>query len=152
MTVQCGVDNESCAGEHWCEEFDGLPEPGGYRAPCPIDGNGRLLRWEPRGQGIWWDSYCPDHPKEVLRPVLRQRLGECMPGRGPRRVPIDHDDLAALALAGLPPMTLRLRLLVLTGMRTQEALDKLGVRRDNRARVIAGRSGAASKRTKNRRS
>ena len=61
--------------------------------------------------------------------------------------------LIALVLEeDMPPMTLRLRLLQLTGMSTPEALDKLGVRRENRSRVISGQTGGASKRMQNRRS
>jgi hypothetical protein len=71
---------------------------------------------------------------------------------GSRRAPIDHDELIALALADMPPMTRRLEMLRLAGIGTAEALDKLGVRPDNRARVIGARTGGASKRTRNRRS
>ena len=69
-----------------------------------------------------------------------------------RREPVRHDDLITLALSDLPPMTLRLELLRLAGLGTAEALDKLGVRPDNRARVIGARTGGASKRTRSRRS
>ena len=74
-----------------------------------------------------------------------------MPG-GSRREPIRHDELIELALADMPPMTLRLHMLRLAGLGTSEALDRMGVRPDNRARVIGGRTGGASKRTRNRRS
>ena len=74
-----------------------------------------------------------------------------MPG-GSRREVIQHDELAELALADVPPMTMKLMMLRMAGLGTAEALDKLGVRSDNRARVIGGRTGGASKRTRNRRS
>jgi hypothetical protein len=48
----------------------------------------------------------------------------------------------------MPPVSLRLAVLEMTGMSTTAALEKLGVRRENRARVINGR---ASKRMQNRR-
>lgn len=66
-----------------------------------------------------------------------------MPG-GRRREPVDHDELAALVLADLPPMTKFLRILQMAGLGTAEALDKLGVRRENRSRVIAGKTGHSS--------
>lgn len=72
-----------------------------------------------------------------------------MPGK--YREPIRHDDLVALALCSLPPMSLRLAMLEMAGYSTPDALDLLGVRRENRSRVIAGRSGA-SKLMQNRRS
>jgi hypothetical protein len=74
-----------------------------------------------------------------------------MPG-GSRREPVRHDDLITLALSDMPPMTLRLELLRLAGLGTAEALDKLGVRRENRSRVIAGKTGHASPGMQNRRS
>ena len=74
-----------------------------------------------------------------------------MPG-GSRREPIRHDDLIALALSGVPAMTMRLEMLRMAGMGTAEALGKLGVRRENRSRVIAGKTGTASSRMRKRRS
>jgi hypothetical protein len=74
-----------------------------------------------------------------------------MPG-GRRREAIDHDELIALVLSDLPPMTKHLRILQLAGLGTDEALDKLGVRRENRSRVIAGKTGHASPGMQRRRS
>ena len=62
------------------------------------------------------------------------------PSRQRKQPQIEQGDLSALALADVPPMSLRLYLLELDGMSTTEALDKLGVRRENRARVIKGRA------------
>jgi predicted GIY-YIG superfamily endonuclease len=53
---------------------------------------------------------------------------------------ITPEDMVALMLSGLPPLSLKLAGLELAGMGTDEALDKLGVSRQNRYRVIAGRS------------
>ena len=75
-----------------------------------------------------------------------------MPGGRAVRLPIEHDDLIGLALSDMPPMTMRLAMLRLAGLGTPEALDRLGVRRENRSRVIAGLTGGASKRMQNRRS
>jgi hypothetical protein len=54
--------------------------------------------------------------------------------------PIDPEALAALALSGMQPMSLKLAMLEMAGVGTREALDKLGVRREHRSRVINGRA------------
>ena len=53
---------------------------------------------------------------------------------------VPDDELIAVALAEMPPTSLRLALLEMAGLGTYEALDKLGVRREHRSRVIAGRA------------
>jgi hypothetical protein len=111
----------------------------------------RSLQYDAPGKHVRWKSWCGEHDKDAVRPWLARLIGPCMPG-GRRREPIDHDELTALILSDLPPMTIKLRVLQMTGLGTAEALDKLGVRRDNRARVIGGRTGGASKRTRNPRS
>ena len=85
--------------------------------------------------------------QEAIKAELAKLFPGCA-GRRPRRPAINADDLAALALAEMPPVSLRLAVLEMTGMSTTAALEKLGVRRENRARVINGR---ASKRMQNRR-
>jgi len=50
------------------------------------------------------------------------------PSRQRKQPQIEQGDLSALALADVPPMSLRLYLLELDGMSTTEALDKLGER------------------------
>ena len=138
--MACGLglpDAVDCAADHWSRPLGGRRGPSGqWRADCPVDGcrTGR--------RALEYDA---------VRPYLAKLLGPCMRGR-PRRKSISHDDLIALALADLPPMTRQLRMLQLAGMGTQDALDKLGVRRENRSRVIAGKTGGASKRMQNRRS
>jgi hypothetical protein len=98
------------------------------------------------------ESFCAEHDKDILRPVLAERLKGCLPRRRSDRPAIGHDDLIELALSGMPPMTMRLRMLRMAGMGTQQALDKLGVRREHRCRVIAGKTGATPKWAQNRRS
>ena len=63
----------------------------------------------------------------------------------PKRRAIDADDLAAVVLSGMAPMSMRLALLEMAGMTTPMALDKLGVRREHRSRVIAGRTNPGAK-------
>lgn len=56
-----------------------------------------------------------------------------MPGGRPQ--PATAADLEALALSGLPPLALKVQLLIYAGMSTTEAFDKLGVDRTTRYRV-----------------
>ena len=143
---------EDCAITHWCPALGGHPEPSGWRADCPVCHAERALEWDVPGRSIRWRSWCPVHDKAAMRPVLIARLPNCLPGRGGGRVPVDHDDLIALMLSPMPPMSMRLAVLEMAGLSTQAALDKLGVRREHRSRVIAGRTGAVPKRVQNGRS
>jgi hypothetical protein len=97
------------------------------------------LEYDAPGKSVRWRSFC-HHDKEAMRPHLVKLIGPCMPGRRTRRTPIDHDELTALALTEMPPTSLRLAMLEMAGLGTWEALDKLGVRREHRSRVIAGRA------------
>ena len=154
--MACGLGElaEDCAADHWSRALDGRREPSGqWRADCPVPGcqsGRRALEYDAPGKHIRWRSFCGQHDKDAVRPFLAKLVGPCMPGGG--RQPVRHDDLIALALADLPPLTRQLRMLELAGIGTQEALDRLGVRRENRSRVIAGKTGGASKRMQNRRS
>jgi hypothetical protein len=155
--VACGLglpDAEDCAADHWSPALNGRRERNGqWRADCPVPGcrSARSLEYDAPGKHVRWRSFCGLHDKDAVRPHLAVLVGPCMPS-GRHRTAIDHDELAALALADLPGMTRRLRMLQMAGMGTQEALDKLGVRRENRSRVIAGKTGGASKRMQGRRS
>jgi len=158
--MACGLGEptaEDCAIAHWCKALRHLNshrEPNGqWRCDCPVPGckSQRSLEWDAPGKSVRWRTFC-EHSKETIRPYLAALVGPCMPGGSPRREPIRHDDLIALALADIPPKTKELRMLRLAGMSTAEALDKLGVRPDHRARVIGGRTGGAPKRARSRRS
>ena len=148
---------EDCAVACWCKALAGLNshrEPNGqWRCDCPVPDckSERCLEWDAPGKHVRWRTFCQPHDKEAVRPYLAALIGPCMPG-GSRREPIRHDDLIALALSGMPAMTMRLEMLRMAGMGTAEALGKLGVRRENRSRVIAGKTGSASKRMQKRRS
>ena len=157
MACRIRLDAEECAARHWCEEFGGERKPNGqWRADCPYPGCGadRALQWDAPGKNVRWKSWCGEHDREMLRPVIAARLNGCLSRRqSDRPPPVEHDDLIELALSGWPPMTVKMMMLRLAGLGTQEALDKLGVRRENRPRVIAGKTGdAPSKRMQNRRS
>lgn len=155
--MACGLglpDAEDCAADHWSLALDGRREPSGqWRAACPFPGCGTLrsLEYDAPGKHVRWKSFCGDHDKDAIRPHLARLIGSCMPG-GSRREAISHDEQIELALSGVPPMTMKLMMLRMAGLGTAEALDKLGVRPDHRARVIGGRTGGAPKRARNRRS
>lgn len=155
--MACGLglpDAEDCAADHWSLALGGRRERNGqWRAPCPVPGCEALrsLEYDAPGKHVRWKSFCGEHDKDAVRPYLARLIGACMSG-GSRREPIRHDELIEVMLADVPPMTMKLMALRLAGLGTVEALDKLGVRPDNRARVIGGRTGGASKRTRNRRS
>ena len=143
--VRCGqATAEDCAIIHRARELDGHRERGQWRADCPICHAERALEWDAPGASVRWRIFCPCE-RDTVRKALAELLPGCLPVRGKDKVPLRHDDLATLALdMSLPAMTLRLRLLQMAGMGTQAALGKLGVRRENRSRVIAGRTGHAS--------
>jgi hypothetical protein len=158
--MACGLglpDAIDCATDHWCKalkKFNPHREPNGqWRADCPVPKcrSLRAIEFDAPGKHVRWKTWCGHHDKETVRPYLAALIGPCMPG-GSRRPPIRHDELIELALADLPPMTKNLRMLQLAGMGTQEALDKLGVRPDHRARVIGGRTGGTPRRARSRRS
>lgn len=139
MPCGFGEDAESCAAKHWSPPLDGRREPSGqWRADCPVPGcktGRRALQYDAPGKSVRWKSFCGEHDKEAARPHLAKLVGECMPGGG-GRAPIRHDELIALTLAGLPPQSLRLGLLELSGMSTSEALAALGIGPTHKRRVI----------------
>jgi len=141
----CGLDAdataEECAIAHWCPALLSLNshrEPSGqWRADCPVPGCGasRSLEYDAPGKHVRWRSFCGHHDKEAVRPYLAKLIGPCMPG-GRRREAIRHDEVIELALADLPPQSLRLGLLEMAGMTTGEALAALGVGPTHKRRVI----------------
>ena len=159
--MACGIESDmdamACALAHWCPALRSLNshrEPSGqWRADCPVPacGSRRSLEFDAPGKHVRWKSFCSLHDKEAVRPYLQKLVGICMPS-GARRESIRHDDLIELALSDLPPMTMRLEMLRMAGLSTSEALDRMGVRREHRSRVIAGLTGGAPKRMQNRRS
>lgn len=158
--MACGLglpDAEDCAITHWSDalkQFNAHRERNGqWRSDCPVPGCGarRTLEYDAPAKHVRWKSFCGQHDKDAIRPHLAKLVGPCMQG-GSHREPVRHDDLIALALSGLPPQSLRLALLEIAGLGTREALDMLGVRRENRPRVISGRTGGAPKRMQDRRS
>lgn len=120
----------------WCPVLQhGHREPAGWRFACPCCGSGRVLSVQAKGRYPRWNNHCPCDRAEVRARLAD--LGLVSRRYAPRRPVADRDELAALALADLPPQSLKLALLELSGMTTTEALDKLGIRRSNRARVVS---------------
>lgn len=139
--MACGLglpDAEDCAADHWSRALDGRREPNGqWRADCPVPGctASRSLEYDAPGKHVRWRTFCGEHDKDAVHPHLAKLVGACMPG-GSRRRPVDHAELTALALADLPPQSLRLGLLELAGMTTAEALAELGIGPTHKRRVI----------------
>jgi hypothetical protein len=130
---------EDCAAAHWAEVLDGRREPSGnWRAPCPVDHAPRALEWDVPATSVRWKTFCGSHDRDALRPVLAELLGECFTATSSsqRRRPVSHDDLAALMLSGLPPKAMKVAGLVMAGMTRAEAMDKLGIDRTSRYRVL----------------
>ena len=142
---------EDCAIRCWSDALRKLNshrEPNGqWRADCPVPGcrSQRALEYDAPGRHVRWRSFCGHHDREAMRPYLVKLIGPCMPGGRAARPTVDLDELAALALTPMPPTSLRLAMLELAGFGTREALDKLGVRREHRSRVIAGRTNPGAK-------
>ena len=138
--MACGLglpDAEDCAADHWSPALNGRRERNGqWRADCPVPGCGALrsLEYDAPGKHVRWRSFCGTHDKDAVRPHLTQLVGACMPGRT-RLASVTRTELEALGLSDLPPVALRVQLLIYSGMTTAEAFDKLGVDRTTRYRV-----------------
>lgn len=143
--MACGLDSgstaEECAIAHWSPALLALnahrERNGQWRADCPVPGcrAERSLEYDAPGKHVRWKSFCGDHDKETVRPYLKKLVGACMPSSG-RREAIRHDEVIDLALADLPPQSLRLGLLELAGLTTGEALRRLGIGPTHKRRVI----------------
>ena len=138
--MACGLglpDAEDCAADHWSPVLNGRRERNGqWRADCPVPGCGavRSLEYDAPGRHVRWRSFCGTHDKDAVKPHLARIIGQCMPG-WTRRERATPAELEALALSGLPPIALKIQLLIYAGMTTTEAFDKLGVDRTTRYRV-----------------
>jgi hypothetical protein len=138
--VSCGrgyPDAIDCAAFCWCERLEGRREPNGqWRASCPVPGckSRRSLEWDAPGKHVRWRSFCSFHDKDAVRPHLARIVGPCVSG-GPRREAVRHADLEALALSDLPPLAIKVQLLVFAGMSVTEALDLMKVDRTTRYRI-----------------
>ena len=130
-------DAEDCAADHWSPALSGRRERNGqWRAPCPVPGCKALrsLEYDAPGKHVRWRSFCGEHDKDAVRPYLVKLVGPCMPSG--RQRSISSEEIVSLALADLPPQSLRLGLLELAGLPTGEALARLGVGATHKRRVI----------------
>jgi len=156
--MACTLLAEDCAADHAAPEFGLRCTRKGrqWSGPCALCHGGRCLSLTIKGGRKLWHcnrKATPGRPacdQGELMAALSARLPSCITtARTPaRRTLIPGEQLADLAHSGMPPMSLKLALLELSGMSTTAALDDLGVRRENRSRVITGR---ASKRMQKRR-
>lgn len=121
----------------WCPVLPGAHREGaGWRFDCPGCGKARRLsvQAKPGRQRPDWNLHCGCDRADVRAKLAA--LGLVSARYSPKHA-ADADDLIALALANMPPQSLRLGLLELAGMGTGQALDKLGVTRTNRYRVVS---------------
>lgn len=140
--MPCGLarDPELDLLEHWSTLPGALTERAGLRADCPVCGFHRGLSAQVKTKRVEWNLWCqPRCDRDAVRAKLAAALPGCISVRYSPRHAVDRDDLIRLADSRMPPQSLRLALLEYAGMSTQAALDRLGVQRANRARVIAGR-------------
>jgi hypothetical protein len=116
-------------GYHW--------ESASHRFDCPECGKARRLsvRAKPGFRRPQWDLKCGCE-RELVAAKLAD-LGLISSARRARKSASDPDELIALALADIPPQSKYLGMLELAGMSTSAALDKLGVTRTNRYRVVS---------------
>jgi hypothetical protein len=137
--VSCGYGlfAEDCATAHWAEVLDGRREGKQWRAPCPVDHSPRALEWDVPATSVRWKSFCSNHDRDALRPVLADLLGECFTATSTRqrRKPVDHEQLIALMLSDLPPVAMKVGVLELAGMTRAEAMDELKVARATRYKI-----------------
>jgi len=125
--ARCGLAAEDCAADHWCPALKGRRERAGWRADCPICHAERALEWDAPGRTVRWKSWCGEHDKAAIRPILTKLLPGCLPGLNSGPIPIDHSDLVQLACRDLSPAALRIGLLRLAGFTAAKARAELGM-------------------------
>lgn len=152
--MRCGADGTDCAVQHVVpalrgrctktRKVAGKVIPYEWYADCPVCHGRDKLTITAKGHTLLrWCQKCNAAP-ERLTAALAEILPGCFGGTR-KRSAINPDVLTELAMSGMPPMSMKLAMLEMTGMGTNEALDKLGVRRENRARVITGRINSDAK-------
>lgn len=150
--MRCGEDGTDCAVKHVVPLLDGhctksrrigsRSIPYEWSCRCPACGRDDKLTLTAKGRNLLRHCQRCKVPQDELTAALGTLLPGCFRPAGkpaPKGSWTSAEDVISLALAGMPPMSLRLALLELAGLRTPDALDRLGVRRENRSRVINGR-------------
>jgi hypothetical protein len=149
--LRCGEDGTDCAVRHVVPLLDGRctksrtvagqPVPYQWACTCPVcHGPGKLTLTAKGRMLLRFCQRC-EAEQDDLTAALTKLLPVCFTVAPSRRSGpvIAADKLIALALAPMPPRSRQLAMLELAGIGTQDALDRLGVARQNRYRVIAGR-------------
>lgn len=161
--MRCGLEGTDCALEHVVPALGGRctksrtigseAVPYEWACRCPACHGAEKLTVTAKGKMLlWYCQRCPEERQPDVTAALAALLPACFgAGSASARPGIRDSDVIALTLSAMPPMSMKLALLELAGMGTQEALDKLGVRREHRSRVISGRTGGAPKRVHRRR-
>lgn len=148
--MRCGEDGIDCALQHVVPALNGRctkeRRTGGRTVPyqwaarCPVCETDGKLTLTAKGRTLLaFCQKCRVSQKE-LAGALAKMFPDCFGARPARRGGVPAADLIALALAPMPPLSRQLVMLEMAGMPTPEALDRLGVARQNRYRVIAGRA------------
>jgi hypothetical protein len=93
-----------------------------------------------KGRYVSWNLFCdPRCERNTVRLKLAELLPGCVSARYAPRHSVSSDDLIRIADSSMAPQSLRLAMYEMAGLGTQEALDRMGVRREHRSRVISGR-------------
>ena len=146
--MRCGEDGTECAlrdvvpklGGHCTKtrKVGGRDIPWEWACNCPLCSGAGKLTVTAKGRTMLLHCQKCKATQVRLMAKMADLLPACFraPGQSRGGSRIDPAELAAMALAEMPPVSLRLALLEMSGMSTPDALDKLGVRRENRSRVI----------------
>lgn len=151
--MACGLHPQDCLTDHVLPSVAEARQgsrAGQYRGLCPVCSRATLSMSVGKSARIVWTCHAGCTQPAVREGLISAGVSErCLPrmvaqegSRAGQRQParIDPAAITELALSAMPPMSLKLALLELAGMSTSEALDKLGVRREHRARVMNGRA------------
>ena len=148
--MRCGEDGTDCALRHVVPALrgrctkerrtGGRAVPYQWAARCPVCNADGKLTLTAKGRTLL--AFCQKcrASQPDLMAALAKEFPDCFGVRPVRRGGIAAADLVALALAPMPPLSRQLAMLEMAGMSTPDALDKLGVSRQNRYRVVAGRA------------
>ena len=125
--------------------FGGHREGAGWRADCPLCHSARALSWKVKGARVKWWSFCASHDEDAMRPILAERLPDCVgAGKRPPDV-VPRNELEQLL--GLTGAALQLRLACLAwDVPPKVAAEKLGMpgRTYRRAVTMLAKSGRES--------
>lgn len=135
--MSCGLDPESCICEHWMPILGGRREPSGWRAPCPVCGNGRVLSVQVTGRRAAWKNHCPCDRDDV-RLKLAALLPGCVASRYTPRRSVDRGDLIGIITDRTIPdgNALRVALLQALGVPAPQIKKSLGLSKQRWSEVV----------------